>query len=57
MRRLTSDRNQHMFARFIESDEHRVTRLAHGCEHHSITREFKSEVAYANRKKSSRKLL
>jgi hypothetical protein len=28
-----------------------LKRLAHDCEHHSITREFESEVAYENHKK------
>ena len=51
MRRLTSDRNQHMLMCSIESDEYRVKQLAHDCEDHSITREFKSEVAYENRNK------
>jgi hypothetical protein len=50
MRRLTSDRNQHMFTRSIESDEHRVKRLAHDCDH-SVTKKFESEVAYENCKK------
>ena len=50
MRRLTSDRNQHMFKRSIEPDEHRVKRLSHDCEQHSIFREFESEVAYEKNK-------
>ena len=55
MRRLTSDCNQHIFTRSIESDEHRVKRLAHDYEQHSINREFRSEVAYENRKKVARR--
>ena len=42
MRGLTSDRNQHMLRRSIESDEYREKRLAQDCEHHNITRVWSS---------------
>ena len=51
MRRLTSDCNQYMFMRHVESDKHQVQQLADDCEHYSITREFESEIAYENSKK------